>query len=369
MSRASFRLFLLLLAGCVAIRSAVAQTYFLNDSLRIVVNNPYFGKDSTVGNWHPSVVYFPNGWGKYHAKYWMAWTPNKISDPTFENPCIAYSNDGIYWDTTGLSNPIVGPSGLPGDYNADTQLFYNPVKDTLYMAYKARIGLLTSIKQSGNGVDWGSHKYGADTRNIIKKFNYKGNNIELICPVVTVEDSAKKYYLYARLGQTYTENWGFVKFTVDDHFRVLDTTYFDFIGNTDSVNAWHYDVVKNPKDDHYYFFTDGALHNGAEWWGGYIWLAKSLDTSGTMFTYYQKPLLKKGLWYRVTALFIGDTLELWWGSINGYILHQEVSFKKLQNWLTTTSYDSSSGNYQSLPEDVPVPKLSQSVQLIDDYLV
>jgi hypothetical protein len=61
--------------------------------------------DGTQNIAHPSMEYIDTSWNGY--KYWLAFTPYPAENR--ENPSIAYSNDGITWDTTGLSNPVVPP--------------------------------------------------------------------------------------------------------------------------------------------------------------------------------------------------------------------------------------------------------------------
>jgi hypothetical protein len=353
----------LITVGLAIPQKIFSQEYFLNDSIRIKVDNPYFQIDTLVGNWHPSVVYFPDGWGMNKYKYWMAWTPNKVFETQYENPCIAYSNDGVNWDTTGLSNPIVDcPNDSAGNYNADTELFYNQWTNLLYCAWKASDGR-TLVKQSTDGINWGSHKFGADTKVFINDFPYRGGFLKKICPSVTVADSGNIYYVYARCGPSYTDNWGFIRFTIDKNFKLIDTVTFDIGNNKYLINAWHFDFVKNPKDNHYYLFTDGAINNASVYNDSYIWVARSVDTIGVEFDYYNKPLIKKGDWYRVTGLFDNDSLKLWWGSTEGIIYHQTVNFDNLISWLSTP-YDTASSLAGILSSQRQIP--SQNI-LFQNY--
>lgn len=68
---------------------------------------PDFSK--TNQPYHPSVLYFANGWNGY--KYWMANTPYPIGVGPYrdrwESVHIYCSNDGVYWEVPkGSSNPI-----------------------------------------------------------------------------------------------------------------------------------------------------------------------------------------------------------------------------------------------------------------------
>lgn len=86
-----------------------------------------------IYNYHPSLVYFENGWNGY--KYWCAYTPYPKCDDKYENPHITVSNDLKKWETPkGFSNPL---EPMPSDYehgeiyNSDTELVYNSDTGTL----------------------------------------------------------------------------------------------------------------------------------------------------------------------------------------------------------------------------------------------
>jgi len=324
-----FYFFFIILIPC----SDMAQTpYPLTVFTPIHIPNPYFGTDSLVGNWEPSVVYFPNGWGKNKAKYWMAWTPNDKDDTQYENPCIAYSNDGIQWDTTGMSNPVVdAPRDKNGNaigFNSDPDLFYSPLTDSLYLIWKCS-DWNTWVKQTGDGFNWGSHKYNWDSRVFIPPFKFRGEMNKKISPVVSVEDSGKRFLCYARLGPDGVTNWGFVRWTLDQNFHILDTTYFDIGNNPDSIYAWHFKVVRNPSDKHYYFFTDGAKNGRSVWAGSYIWVARSQDTLGKVFSFASSPLTPRGNWYKVTALLDNQVFKLWCGTTAGIIYECSINASAL----------------------------------------
>lgn len=100
---------------------------------------------------HPSVVYFPNGFGGY--KYWMAHTPLKGGGTAdYENPCIVASNDGVTWETPmGITNPIQ-PKPASG-FNADANLTWDGEKFILIyteFATNYTIYYLTSA----DGITW-----------------------------------------------------------------------------------------------------------------------------------------------------------------------------------------------------------------------
>lgn len=64
-----------------------------SSELRLNIETYYGGKNQPT---HPSVVSFEKAWNGY--KYWMAYSPFPNGNGDEENPCIAVSNDLLYWD-------------------------------------------------------------------------------------------------------------------------------------------------------------------------------------------------------------------------------------------------------------------------------
>lgn len=79
-------------------------------------------------NTHPKVLYFPQK--LYGHKYWMAYTPYPKGKPKYENPSIAFSDNGKTWYNI-VSNPIDNPQGKSWQYNSDTHLVYNSTTERL----------------------------------------------------------------------------------------------------------------------------------------------------------------------------------------------------------------------------------------------
>lgn len=103
---------------------------------------------------HPGIVTFDSPW--YGFKYWMVYTPYPNGDNSFENPCIAASNDMKTWVAPGgLTNPIADDPGGT-DYNADPDLFYDSNSDRLYVVYRLRTSSTNYLQMlsSPNGRDW-----------------------------------------------------------------------------------------------------------------------------------------------------------------------------------------------------------------------
>lgn len=105
---------------------------------------------------HPSVQYFPDGWNGH--RYWMGYTPYGGGSDGHEDPCIAYSDDGITWETpAGAPFPLDDQPGSPR-YNSDTNLV---VKDgVLHLFWRYFDDTVPSLQEtlfvstSADGVAW-----------------------------------------------------------------------------------------------------------------------------------------------------------------------------------------------------------------------
>ena len=126
-----------------------------NDIQEIFLNN-ISGFGEAV---HPSVIYFPNGFGTEKYRFVMAITPYPLSNDRYENPEFLISNDAIHWNLPrNGKSPVVEKPETWFDYNSDPLLFYDNQK--LCMLYR-KISLIPEgnkielfIIRSGDGVKW-----------------------------------------------------------------------------------------------------------------------------------------------------------------------------------------------------------------------
>ena len=116
----------------------------------------------TQQNVHPKVLYLPEGFGG-HA-WWMAYTPYTWGNCEQENPCIAWSDDGISW-TDIPGNPIDLPPANANGYLSDTHLVLRD--DVLECWYRlADRGAKREViyrKTSTDGIHWSSRELLHDT--------------------------------------------------------------------------------------------------------------------------------------------------------------------------------------------------------------
>lgn len=83
----------------------------------------YAGDNQIV---HPKVLYFPNKFNRH--RFWIAYNPYPRANAFYENPCVAYSDDGYEW-TNIPANPLDDPGEL--GINTDVHLVYVESKNRL----------------------------------------------------------------------------------------------------------------------------------------------------------------------------------------------------------------------------------------------
>lgn len=111
---------------------------------------------------HPSVVSFEIPWHGY--SYWMAYSPYPYANGEEENPCVAASNDLLYWEAPeGLANPIGDNEETGCDELKDPHILYREDLDRLEVWYLGRqsvalggdgTSLLLMRKWSKDGIHW-----------------------------------------------------------------------------------------------------------------------------------------------------------------------------------------------------------------------
>ena len=201
---------------------------------------------------HPSVKYFKDGWNGH--EYWMAYTPYPNNNDALENPCIAYSDDGISWSEVGINNPIVAKPA--NGYNSDCHLVL--VNNTLECWYREVIGNTTNIKRkkSTDGSTWST-----------EETLFTGGLLDVISPAIIHDEGKYKIWVvYQRQCLKYYEsvdgsNWQYIR---DINVNALDGAY----------KVWHIDVIKNGD---IYEFVGCYQYQGQFNVNNFIYYAKSND--------------------------------------------------------------------------------------------
>lgn len=153
-------------------------------SVRLNIETYRAGKNQPT---HPSVVVFPEQWNG--AKYWLAYSPYPYANGEEENPCIATSDDLLYWQTpSGLANPIADNEETGCDELKDPHLLYRNDLDRLEMWYLGRLSenqggdgttLLLMRKYSDDGVNWSSYEVMSPTKYLSPSIIWDGTKYQM----------------------------------------------------------------------------------------------------------------------------------------------------------------------------------------------
>lgn len=139
---------------------------------------------------HPKVLYFPDKFSKHC--FWMAYTPYPYANPNYENPCIAYSDDGYSW-TNIDGNPLDDPGGASIGTNTDTHLVYNDSNNTLEVWWRYITGN-TEVKEeilyrkiSSNGFSWSDKE--------VINSNVTGDHVHYLSPCINYDNGIYKVWV------------------------------------------------------------------------------------------------------------------------------------------------------------------------------
>jgi hypothetical protein len=156
---------------------------------------------------HPSVVFSESGWNGY--RYWMAYTPYPASDPEFENPCVAASNDGASWVAIGPQPIIPSPPGTA--YNSDTELAFDPATGRLVMLFRdngvpGATDMRLRVMTSADGLTW------TDPVTIYSGTNVGGAaSTDILSPSLVWNSTAARWEIYGINGKDTGSAWALVR--------------------------------------------------------------------------------------------------------------------------------------------------------------
>lgn len=214
-----------------SMKSILARNYSVDYANAV---NPIDFKNiyNTNQNVHPKVLYFETLFGDH--RYWMAYTPYTNENTAEENPCIAYSDDGIEW-TNISENPLA--TGTTGEYYSDTHLVYNSTTGKLECWY--RLASTTDNAEyiyrqvSSDGLTW-------DSQELMQTFT--GGKSHALSPAIIWDATNQKYqiWLVNSSGGYHVEYYESSNGTTWTKIRDIDLTYVD--GET-TYYVWHIDVT------------------------------------------------------------------------------------------------------------------------------
>ena len=199
---------------------------------------------------HPSVVFFPNSWNG--AKYWLAYSPYPYANGEEENPCIAISNNMLFWETpTGLANPISDNEETGCNELKDPHLLYRDDMDRLEMWYLGRLSenlggdgtsLLLFRKYSYDGISWSDFEVMSPTKYLSPTIYWDGT----------------KYQLWS-IGYDMWNTKGTVVYQEStDGFNWSTPTLCTLAEKNTNIDIWHGSVVKHNGKYHFVFVDNSA---------------------------------------------------------------------------------------------------------------
>lgn len=214
----------------------------------------YYGDTQIV---HPKVLYFPNM--LFGHKYWMAYTPYPNANAYYENPCIAYSDDGYRFTNIG-GNPIDEPTGdRQTTYYSDTHLVYN--SDTGKLECWYRLADETNMTESlyrmmsTDGINW-------TDKQLLKTINSGSSISKFLSPAVIYEDSIYKVWT-VNYSSNQIEYWEYNGTT----FSWKKNIQITFSSDDETHLIWHIDV---DKIDGLYVLVAMTRQTGTRHWPLYL---------------------------------------------------------------------------------------------------
>ena len=279
-----------------------------NAAKPLEIGNAY----GNIKNYHPSVLYFKDGWNGY--KYWMAYTPYENCNDFWENPHIAASNDLENWEEPkGFKNPL---EPVPEDYkhgisyNSDTELVYNTDTKRLecwwrnYNRNNSAVSLRR--KTTENGINWTA------AEDMLVFDMYKE---DALSPALLYENGTYKMWAINQkngYAVEYRESKNGKNWTDKKAFRM---EY-----ETPNYTSWHLDVIHTPKGYEMSLSANLAGTNNRTVMP--LFYACSPDNeSWSKAKLLLTPSAEKSAWdnkgiYRSCLLYAEDTYYLFYSGIN-----------------------------------------------------
>lgn len=274
-----------------------------NYSVRYANSVKSIGLKSYVGdnqNVHPKVLYFKDKVFGHH--YWMAYTPYPFSNDFYENPCLAYSDDGYVWHNI-TANPIANTPN--GGYNSDTHLVYRDDLRILECWYREVVRGESEIiyrRITSDGFQW------SDAEKVFQIPNAERTDM-LLSPSIIYKDGM--YHIWV-VEQT-TDRGLIVKYYQSNsgyNWNYIRDINISFNYNTKDYTPWHIDVIWH--DEQYYLLAN--CQNGEHW---VLFLSESSDN----VSYNNSDVVilpRKGSWdeqlYRATIVPVADSLRIYYSA-------------------------------------------------------
>lgn len=214
-------------------------------------------------NVHPKVLYFSDS--LFGHTYWMAYTPYPCGDPKYENPCVAFSEDGVNWQNATKA-PLDVPSDRKLKYNSDTHLIYNPNDQKLevwfrYADEKNQKEIIYRMC-STDGTNWAK-------KETLLVNDTTGNCALFLCPTIIFENG--EYHIWVvnlrkKAMEFYTSQTG-------DNWQYSHDITLNYTLEGKRFYPWHMDIIH--EDGKYMMCMMVKKYNSQDDW--YLFYSESVD--------------------------------------------------------------------------------------------
>lgn len=250
---------------------------------------------------HPSVVAFSNPWNG--AKYWLAYSPYPYGNGEEENPCVATSDDLVYWECPlGVANPIADNEETGCNELKDPHLLYRNDLDRLEMWYLGRLAehlggdgetLLLMRKYSYDGIQWSDYEVMTATKYLSPTVIWDGRKYQMWGIGYDLWNTAETVvYQESTDGINWTDP---ISCYIDD--------------KNSHIDIWHGSVTLHEGKYHFVFIDNTDRQE--------IFYCSSID--GIHFNEPHIIIENKGYWnflYRPTLVYSDDTVSCLYGVVN-----------------------------------------------------
>ena len=231
----------------------------------------YIGNNQNV---HPKVLFFKEGFGGH--KFWMAYTPFPWYIDCYENPCIAFSEDGYNW-TNIADNPIDDPH--KDGYDSDTHLVYREDIERLECWYryvgnykKPPVTERILRRTSKDGISWSEPE-------LIYE-NTSGEYARLMSPSILWDGSKYQIWVINKYNDFSIDlyDWQENKRS----FELVQRTRLSCVATGDSTKykPWHLDVIRERNELVFLIMCKEEKGSGTRRWD--LFMTGSIN--GTDFT-------------------------------------------------------------------------------------
>lgn len=277
----------------------------------VLVESPY----SPGHILHPSLCHIKSGFAGY--RFWLAYTPYPDSDSSYENPCIAASNDLVNWDYPATNPIIPDPGG--SYYNSDCELYYDEPAGRLVMLWRATEAVTTlKIVTSQDGITWTSPTVIYTAAN-----PGTATSTDIASPSIWYNSTTSKWEIVGVVARNAGTARPIVKITSDSLLSGWDTsaTWTVLTMTPPSGRAWWHGQMRR--------LSSGALigiyqDNAVDFGSGYLYAVYSADGVTFGYKFLERNYVKN--WYRPSFTLLQDPSS---GEIFVYVMGSTLGEARL----------------------------------------